>query len=43
VTQEFMAARANSRTLRIDSSHASLVSHPNAVMNLILAAVQATS
>ncbi|MBV8999937.1 MAG: alpha/beta hydrolase, partial [Solirubrobacterales bacterium] len=41
-TQEFMAARAHSHTVEINSSHASLVSHPGAVTKLILAAVRAT-
>jgi len=41
-TQEFMATRARSHTVEINSSHASLVSHPRAVTNLILAAVRAT-
>ena len=40
-TQEFMAARAHSHTVEINSSHASLVSHPGAVTKLILAAVRA--
>ena len=39
-TQEFMAARMHARTVRISSSHASLVSHPQAVTNLILAAAR---
>jgi pimeloyl-ACP methyl ester carboxylesterase len=38
ITQEFMAARAGSHVLKINSSHASLVSHPGAVTDLILAA-----
>jgi hypothetical protein len=37
-----MAARAHSHTVELNSSHASLVSHPVAVTNLILAAVRAT-
>jgi len=41
-TQEFMAARAHSHTVEIDSSHASLVSHPGAVAKLIVAAARAT-
>jgi pimeloyl-ACP methyl ester carboxylesterase len=39
-TQRFMAARAGSHTVEIDSSHASLVSHPGAVTDLILSAIQ---
>jgi pimeloyl-ACP methyl ester carboxylesterase len=41
-TQEFMAKRADSHTVKINSSHASLVSHPDGVTNLILAAAQST-
>jgi pimeloyl-ACP methyl ester carboxylesterase len=37
-TQEFMARRAKSHVVEIQSSHASLVSHPDAVVNLIIAA-----
>jgi pimeloyl-ACP methyl ester carboxylesterase len=37
-TQRFMAQRARANTVEIDSSHAALVSHPDAVTNLILAA-----
>ncbi|MBV9337955.1 MAG: alpha/beta hydrolase [Solirubrobacterales bacterium] len=40
-TEEFMAARMHAHTLAIDSSHASLVSHPQAVTALILAAAHA--
>jgi pimeloyl-ACP methyl ester carboxylesterase len=39
--QEFMAARAHSHTVEIHSSHASLVSHPDAVTKLILDAIRA--
>jgi pimeloyl-ACP methyl ester carboxylesterase len=42
-TQEFMAARAHSHTVEINSSHASLVSHPATVTNLILTAIHATT
>ena len=38
-TQMFMAERAHSHTVEIDASHASLVSHPDAVAKLILTAV----
>jgi len=41
-TQEFMAARAHAHTVKIDASHASLVSHPGAVAHLILTAARAT-
>jgi pimeloyl-ACP methyl ester carboxylesterase len=41
-TEEFMAHRAHSHTVSINSSHASLVSHPGAVTKLVLAAVHAT-
>jgi pimeloyl-ACP methyl ester carboxylesterase len=37
-TQRFMAQRARANTVEIDSSHEALVSHPDAVTNLILAA-----
>jgi pimeloyl-ACP methyl ester carboxylesterase len=40
-TQEYMAHRAHSRTVSIDASHASLVSHPGAVTKLVLSAVHA--
>ena len=40
--QAFMAARARATTVRIHSSHASLVSHPGAVTRLILRAVAAS-
>ncbi|HUA45345.1 MAG TPA: alpha/beta hydrolase [Solirubrobacteraceae bacterium] len=39
-TQEFMAARAGSHTVEIDASHASLVSRPQAVTELILSAIR---
>lgn len=42
LTEEFMASRATSRVVEIDSSHASPVSHPDAVTDLILAAARAT-
>jgi pimeloyl-ACP methyl ester carboxylesterase len=38
-TQLFMATRAHSHIVEINSSHASLVSHPGAVTKLILAAI----
>jgi pimeloyl-ACP methyl ester carboxylesterase len=38
-TQEFMAKRAHSHIVEINSSHASLVSHPGAVTKLISAAI----
>jgi pimeloyl-ACP methyl ester carboxylesterase len=38
-TQLFMAHRAHSHVVEINSSHASLVSHPAAVASLILAAI----
>jgi pimeloyl-ACP methyl ester carboxylesterase len=40
-TQQFMAHRAHSRTVSINASHASLVSHPSAVTKLVLAAAHA--
>ncbi|HTX09130.1 MAG TPA: alpha/beta hydrolase [Solirubrobacteraceae bacterium] len=40
-TQELMAARMHAHTIAIDSSHASLVSHPRAVTDLILDAARA--
>jgi pimeloyl-ACP methyl ester carboxylesterase len=40
ITQRFMAARAHSHIVEIHSSHASLVSHPAAVTNLILRAAR---
>jgi len=42
-TEEFMAARAGSHTVEIDASHASLVSRPQAVTDLILSAIRSTS
>jgi pimeloyl-ACP methyl ester carboxylesterase len=39
-TQEFMAARAGSHTVEINASHASLVSQPGAVTDLILSAIR---
>ena len=39
--ERFMAARANAHTIEIASSHAAMVSHPEAVTALILAAVHA--
>jgi pimeloyl-ACP methyl ester carboxylesterase len=42
VTERFMAHRAHSHIVAINSSHASLVSHPGAVTKLVLAAVHAT-
>jgi pimeloyl-ACP methyl ester carboxylesterase len=38
----FMAQRAHAHTVSIYASHVSLISHPQAVTNLILSAVQAT-
>jgi pimeloyl-ACP methyl ester carboxylesterase len=37
-----MAQRANARTVEIRSSHAVIVSHPQAVTGLVLAAVAGT-
>ncbi|MCS5735106.1 alpha/beta fold hydrolase [Herbiconiux daphne] len=42
-SMRFMAARANSRTVEIEASHAVTVSQPDAVADLILDAVVATS
>ena len=42
-TQLFMAKRADSHTVEIDSSHASLVSHPAAVTDLILSAAHSVA
>ena len=42
-TQEFMASRAGSHTVEIDASHASLVSRPQVVTELILSAIRSTS
>jgi pimeloyl-ACP methyl ester carboxylesterase len=39
-TQEFMATRAGSHTVEINSSHASLVSHPEPVTDLIIEAAR---
>ncbi len=39
--QRFMATRAHAHTVEIDSSHASYISHPAAVTNLILSAARA--
>ena len=41
--QRFMAERGNARIEEVASSHASMVSHPEAVTRLILSAVEATS
>jgi pimeloyl-ACP methyl ester carboxylesterase len=38
--ERFMAARMHAHIVRIDSSHAAMVSHPGAVTDLILSAVQ---
>jgi pimeloyl-ACP methyl ester carboxylesterase len=38
--ERFMAARIHAHTVQIDSSHAAMVSHPGAVTDLILRAVQ---
>jgi pimeloyl-ACP methyl ester carboxylesterase len=40
VAQRFMAKRAKARTVEIDSSHASYISHPAEVTNLILRAAR---
>jgi hypothetical protein len=40
--ERFMAARMHAHTVQIDSSHAAMVSHPGAVIDLILSAVQST-
>jgi pimeloyl-ACP methyl ester carboxylesterase len=41
--QRFMAHRAGSTTVEIDSSHVSMISHPGAVADLIEAAASATA
>jgi len=41
--QRFMAKRMNAHTIELESSHVSLLSHPQEVSNLILDAVKATS
>jgi NAD(P)-dependent dehydrogenase (short-subunit alcohol dehydrogenase family) len=41
-SQRFMAARAKSQTVEIGASHAATVSEPDAVADLILAAVRET-
>jgi pimeloyl-ACP methyl ester carboxylesterase len=41
--QLFMAQRAKAHTVTVDASHLSMISHPDAVTNLILAAARATS
>ena len=41
VAQRFMAKRAKARTVEINSSHASYVSHPDDVTDLILRAARA--
>jgi pimeloyl-ACP methyl ester carboxylesterase len=41
--QRFMAHRAGSTTVEIDSSHVSMISHPGAVADLIEAAANATA
>ena len=38
--ERFMAARIHAHTVQIDSSHAAMVSHPDAVTDLILSAVR---
>lgn len=43
VTQEFMAARAGSHMVETDASHASLVSRPQAVTDLIVSAIRSVS
>jgi pimeloyl-ACP methyl ester carboxylesterase len=40
-SERFMAQRAGSHIVEIDSSHAALVSHPAAVTNLVVAAATA--
>ena len=41
--QRFMAHRAGSTTVEIDSSHVSMISHPGAVADLIETAANATA
>ena len=41
--QLFMAQRAKAHTVTVDASHLSMISHPDAVTNVILAAARATS
>jgi pimeloyl-ACP methyl ester carboxylesterase len=41
--QLFMAQRAHAHIVTVDSSHLSMISHPEAVTNLIVTAAQATS
>jgi pimeloyl-ACP methyl ester carboxylesterase len=42
-TERFMAKRAHSHTVEINSSHVAMISHPEAVTELILNAVHSTS
>jgi pimeloyl-ACP methyl ester carboxylesterase len=42
-TQRFMAERANARIQEVPASHASMVSQPEAVTQLIVQAVEATA
>ena len=39
-TELFMAKRAHAHTIEINSSHVAMISHPDAVTDLILAAVR---
>ncbi len=41
--QEFMATRANAHTVKVDAGHLSLITRPDAVTDLIVTAVNATS
>jgi pimeloyl-ACP methyl ester carboxylesterase len=41
--QLFMAQRANAHIIEVPASHLSMISHPRAVTDLIVSAVQATS
>jgi hypothetical protein len=39
--ERFLAKRMNATTIELDSSHVSLISHPNEIANLILRAAGA--
>lgn len=41
--ERFMAARANARTMEIDSSHVAMISHPQEVVDLIFDAIRSTT
>jgi pimeloyl-ACP methyl ester carboxylesterase len=41
-TQLFMAERAQARIVKVNASHLPMVSHPDAVTRLIVAAARAT-